>query len=250
MYTYAVLANLAYTAPQGPDPKQVFESVATDLQIEQAFFAETSVDAEMYTLVLPRSVIFLCRGTESMEDVGADLMVFKTKCQTIPGAKIHRGFAQQYASLAPAITKQVQSFAEFAEDEMRSVLFIGHSLGGALATIGAALTKKEFPHLYVECVSFGCPRVGNKAFAEFFNANVDRHQRYVNGNDIITRVPRINYTHVGNECRIGTGAGKSGCVSRYIGTIGDHSMDEYIAAFQTQGGGTEKDRLLDGTSFS
>ena len=98
-------------------------------------------------------------------------------------------------------------------------------------------------------MSFGCPRVGNKAFAEFFNANVDRHRRYVNGNDIITRVPRINYTHVGNECKIG-GPGKSGCVSRYIGTIGDHSMEDYIAAFQTQQGVTEKDRLLDDASFS
>jgi hypothetical protein len=246
MYTHAelaVLANLAYTPP-GPDPKRVFDSVATSLPIDEVFFTETSVDAEMYTLVLPRFVIFLCRGTESMTDVGVDLMVFKTKCRAIPGAKIHRGFARQYASLAPTISKQVQRFAEFAEDEMRSVLFIGHSLGGALATIGAALVKKEFSHLYVQCVSFGCPRVGNKAFADFFNAHVDHHTRYVNGNDIITRVPRINYTHVGNECKIGASLGKSGCASRYFGTIRDHSMEEYIAAFQT-GGGTEKDRLLD-----
>lgn len=243
MYTsavLAVLANLAYTAP-GSDPKQVFAQ--TGLPIEQALFSETSVDAEMYTLVLPRSVLFLCRGTESMTDVSIDMMVFKTACRAIPGAKIHRGFARQYASLASTISRQVQRFAEFAEEEMRSVLFVGHSLGGALATIGAALTKKEFPHLFVECVSFGSPRVGNKVFADFFNTAVDKHRRFVNGNDIVTRVPRINYTHVGNECRI-RGAGKSGCVSRYLGTIRDHSMEEYIAAVG-QRGETEKDRLLD-----
>jgi triacylglycerol lipase len=236
----AVLANLAYAAPD-PDPKTVFESL--NLPIEDAFFLNTDQDAEMYTLVLPRSVLFLCRGTESAKDVRTDLMVFKTDCAEIPGAKIHRGFAKQYASLKSTIVGHVQRYAEFAEDYARSVVFIGHSLGGALATIGAALTKQAFSHLYVECVSFGCPRVGNSAFATFFNTHIDHHVRFVHGNDIVTKIPRFNYTHVGNERRIGDPATKKGCAARYIGSVGDHSVNNYIEALQS-GAGTEKDGLL------
>jgi predicted lipase len=236
----AVLANLAYTAPT-TDPKSVFESL--NLPIEQAFFTETHQDAEMYTLVLPRTLLFICRGTESMKDVSTDLMVFKTKCTEIAGAKLHRGFAQQYASLATIIEDHVQRFAEFAEDAPRAVVFIGHSLGGALATIGAALTKQAFGHLFVECTTFGSPRVGNKAFANFFNSCVDRHIRFVNGNDIITRVPRINYTHVGNERKLqDSSKAVSGCIHRYIGSISDHAMDSYVSALLSYG--NENDGLL------
>lgn len=217
----AVLANLAYCAP-GPDPRSIF--AATGLPITHVFFLETAVDAQMYTLVLPDTVLFLCRGTDSMTDVGVDLMVRKRPCPSIPCAKVHRGFLRQYTSLAPTISEQVRKFAS-------RVVFVGHSLGAALATIGAAVTKKECPDVRVECVTFGCPRVGNAAFAAFFNAAVDCHRRYVNGNDIITRVPRMNYTHVGNAHMIGDAAA-GGCVARYIGTIRDHFMKDYIAGLE------------------
>ena len=250
----ATLANLAYVAP-GCDPKKVFESLGAPHRIENVIFTETSNDAEMYTLVLPHTVVFVCRGTESVVDIGIDLMVLKTKWREIPGAKIHRGFVRQFMSLRDTIYKYVQQFAEFAEDSLKSVTFVGHSLGGALATIGAAFTKKAYPHLYVDCITFGSPRVGNRVFAEFFNSQVDHHARFVHGDDIVTKIPRINYTHVGNERRLSSAIHR-GCFSRFIGNIGDHFMERYIAAIQIeqeqqgqpQEGGTEKDALLSKTA--
>jgi hypothetical protein len=94
-------------------------------------------------------------------------------------------------------------------------------------------------------VSFGSPRVGNRAFANFFNTQIDRHTRFVHGNDIITKVPRINYTHVGNERRIrsSSAAERNGCATKWVGSIRDHSMDEYVEALH-ENDETEKCGLL------
>ena len=66
----------------------------------------------------------------------------------------------------------------------------GHSLGAALAT----LTADRFPKVR-SLYTFGSPRVGDREFAE--NFTVEAH-RFVNGNDIISRLPPEGlYHHVG-----------------------------------------------------
>ena len=43
----------------------------------------------------------------------------------------------------------------------------------------------------------GSPRVGDPVFARAFDAKLSgRSLRYVNGNDLVTQVPRIGYKHV------------------------------------------------------
>lgn len=46
-------------------------------------------------------------------------------------------------------------------------------------------------------VNFGCPRVGNRSFAEAFEKAVDESWRYVSYGDPITNVPKLHqYSHV------------------------------------------------------
>lgn len=67
--------------------------------------------------------------------------------------------------------------------------------------------------------NFGSPRVGNKVFAENFDAmlqdgRIDQAYRIVNGDDIVTRVPRttnaiigrVDYDHVGSTVLVSTEA--------------------------------------------
>ena len=44
------------------------------------------------------------------------------------------------------------------------VVCIGHSLGGAVAELAALWITTRFPQADIRMVSFGSPRVGNKAF--------------------------------------------------------------------------------------
>ena len=73
------------------------------------------------------------------------------------------------------------------------IFFTGHSLGGALALIAAS----RFPD--ADCVyTYGCPRAGNKAFADSIKARV---YRTVNNNDVVTTLPskKILFDKTGEE---------------------------------------------------
>ena len=59
----------------------------------------------------------------------------------------------------------------------RHVLAVGHSLGGALATLAAFDIRKQLlesgqNEAQVVCYTFAAPRTGNHAFAREFNAVV------------------------------------------------------------------------------
>lgn len=52
------------------------------------------------------------------------------------------------------------------------VVIVGHSLGGAMASLAYFFlkTKKQFPKVTYELYTYGEPRVGNKYFAKFMNS--------------------------------------------------------------------------------
>ena len=64
----------------------------------------------------------------------------------------------------------------------RTVWFTGHSLGAALATLAADRYADEVAGLY----TFGSPLVGDTAFANAFRVD---HYRFVNNDDVVTKVP-------------------------------------------------------------
>lgn len=50
---------------------------------------------------------------------------------------------------------------------------IGHSLGGALAELDALYLTLNLPsNISIKAVTYGTPRVGNRAFATFYDKNV------------------------------------------------------------------------------
>jgi triacylglycerol lipase len=101
---------------------------------------------------------------------------------------VHSGFLEALNEIWPALEAELQRLPG------RKVWFCGHSLGGALATLAA----DRFAETRGVC-TFGCPLVGDAAFAEGYIARLDgRSLRYVNHRDIVTRVPPslFRYTHV------------------------------------------------------
>jgi hypothetical protein len=122
---------------------------------------------------------------------------------------VHRGFAQSYASIGPRVVRVVAQLTARDEGEGWRVFCTGHSLGGALATLGAldlsSRTRKDgsrrFPQ--VQTYNFGSPRVGNAAFAAQYDKRVPVSFRLANPHDIVCSIPKFfGYRHVGYEAEI------------------------------------------------
>jgi hypothetical protein len=91
------------------------------------------------------------------------------------GGQTHRGFA---AALDKRVWAKVEGVLALSQGRL---LYTGHSLGAALATLAAS---RRSPHaLY----TFGSPRVGDSAFAQTLTG-LD-HRRYVNSCDFACQLP-------------------------------------------------------------
>ena len=139
------------------------------------------------------------------------------------GVKMHTGFTKAYL----AVRSQLHSMIK--RSEVTHWIVTGHSLGGALAKLCAVDLQYNFsPAVSVEVYTFGAPRVGNRAFADSYNRRVPSTWRFVNGNDVVSGLPRRwqNYRHVDTRIRF-----KVGFSWRIIsGSLQDHRIDRYIAA--------------------
>lgn len=69
------------------------------------------------------------------------------------------------------------------------VICTGHSLGGALATLGASWAALQWAQADVRCITFGSPRVGNKSFKKAFHSLVGTSLRLVHGRDPVPVLP-------------------------------------------------------------
>jgi len=132
--------------------------------------------------------VVVFRGTDADDptDIGDDAdMVLKP---WNAGGSVHTGFANALAAIRPALDDAVKSLG-------LPILFTGHSLGAALATLAASLYKPaaEVAALY----TIGSPRVGNSAFVVTLGG-IEAY-RYRDCCDVVTRIPlpEMGYAHVG-----------------------------------------------------
>ena len=148
--------------------------------------------SQAYHLSTERDVVIVCRGTEPNEwnDLKADANALTDLAETV--GRVHRGFKREVDDIWPELE-------ELLRDEERPVWFCGHSLGGAMAQICCGRCQlSDIAAVPREVVTFGSPRVGTKRYIQ---NNKVRHMRWVNNNDIVTRVPPrwLRYRHVGDR---------------------------------------------------
>ena len=138
------------------------------------------------------------------------------------GVKMHRGFTKAYLAVRSEIHGVVQ------RSGLSNWVITGHSLGGALAKLCAVDLQYNFsPDISVEVYAFGSPRVGNSAFTNSYNRRVPNSWRFVNGNDVVSGLPRHwqGYRHVNTRLRLGTML----TWRIFSGSLQDHRIDKYIA---------------------
>ena len=182
---FAQISSAAYS-----DEEQFSTEVLKYNYSEVKFFEAD--DTQVYVLSNENEVVTVFRGTEKkLKDILTDLNFVKTDFDI---GSVHSGFLKAHN----LIWKELEIYYRSKLKSQKHYV-IGHSLGGALATINAARLLKS--NITITSVyTFGQPRIGDLTFAEWFKSNLDESMfRFVNNEDFVTTVPKIGFYHVGQQ---------------------------------------------------
>lgn len=136
-----------------------------------------------------KQIIVAFKGTNSLKTAQVDFDIIKEPYFLNKSVSIHRGFQQAYLGLRDYILPTVEQLS--TQNPTFEIIYTGHSLGGALASIGAndfvvngvSLGKK------ISVITFGCPKIGDAGWARNFDALPFVALRVKNFGDPIPRVP-------------------------------------------------------------
>lgn len=173
------LAELAYEEPQH---KNTVFIESEDTQVMIRFYED-------------RACISF-RGTQSIKDFITDARFIKGKYKPLGDGKLHRGFRDAY----DCVRKQI--FIELEKRRIKTIYFASHSLGAALSCICALDMAHNYAHQYkIKSLHlFGCPRVFNSKMAKRYDRLLKNVTfRWQNNCDIVCRIPKLFYRHVGQR---------------------------------------------------
>ena len=177
----AKLAEIAYL--DGEEAKPRTKSLGYP---NHKFFSNDG--AQCHVVWNDEEYVIAFRGTEPSElsDLLADLNAIPRGAMT--HGLVHSGFRGEADKLWLFLKNHHQKHAK------GKFYITGHSLGGAMATI-ATSRFEEFTKVD-QLTTFGSPRVGTRKFVKHIETP---HMRYVNNNDLVTKVPLalMGYKHHG-----------------------------------------------------
>tara|TARA_R110002126_G_scaffold38317_16_gene114481 strand:+ start:4334 stop:5506 length:1173 start_codon:yes stop_codon:yes gene_type:complete len=125
------------------------------------------------------------------------------------GTAVHAGFNKTFSSLKVALEKILAPL--LAGNGSTTVHCVGHSLGGALASLTADWLKNRFK-CNVNLYTFGAPRVGMHAFSKKHTGTINAIYRCTHGADPVPMIPLWPFVHApyeGTEYRLDSGSGIS-----------------------------------------
>ncbi|WP_193165766.1 lipase family protein [Microbulbifer hainanensis] len=169
-------------------------------------------------------------GYDALTDLNAGLKSFYT------GGAVHQGFYYTFSSFLPQLTK----FADNLPTEVHSIHCIGHSLGGALATLAAdwlASRTGKTAKLY----TFGSPRVGLDFFATACRKRLREENifRTYHQHDPVPMVPTWPFIHVPDG-----GIGDFQIPSpNSMNPIQHHKMGNYVSSVAPNGTSLDWDTI-------
>jgi predicted lipase len=146
------------------------------------------------------AVIVSIRGTLVPEEWLRNFTAIPADYSFLPHfGTVHLGFRLVYAGVRASLE---QGLAAVPGNTRITVL--GHSLGGALATLAGPDIKRNLNQPNVDVCTFGGPRVGKPDFRGTFSAEISRCYRVTNQFDIVPHVPTIvtGWMHVGEEVEV------------------------------------------------
>ncbi len=192
-----------------------------------------------------KEIIVTIRGTDGAADALTDAMIGLGVAGPT-GTTVHTGFNRTWRSLQDQIDRALPANGLAGT----TVHCIGHSLGGALATLAA--DHLSFRGAHIKLYTFGCPRVGMIDFTKALTHRVGANNifRVYHPADPVPMVPLFPFTHVpagqngyalacGANERIRPGAHKM--KASYIDGVGNMSY----GAISQNGAQTLSDRQIE-----
>jgi triacylglycerol lipase len=133
-------------------------------------------------------VIAAFRGTEPVnaDDWLSNVNYHQRTVDRVPGL-LHSGFTND---LAEVDGQMITAVKQLAQGERTRLFLTGHSLGGALAVLAAALLHFREGQRIAGVFTYGQPRLGDSAFSTAFDQALGAVTlRYVNDLDVVPHVP-------------------------------------------------------------
>jgi hypothetical protein len=164
--------------------KELAPTGFTALSLIGDCFVDNATTARGFFAANDSYALLSFRGTEkgNAADAAADADLRMT---AEAGTQVDRGFLQFLNSVWWRVSEIV---ADYRSAHPNQPIFItGHSLGGALACL--AFTRLRDPQSTL--ITFGCPRVGDRAYCQLIEAAAQQQLcvRVVDNFDVVTHIP-------------------------------------------------------------
>lgn len=190
-----------------------------------------------FVLETEESLFVAFRGTVTAADVLTDLYIWNMWMQKdyFNGngrGRVHVGFNKTFESIKPRLEKII---FDALRQSKKTVIFAGHSMGGALANLAALWLAQESKaygifDLDIKLVTFNAPRVGSESFSTLLHQHIGLNNtaRFTNGEREIASMivfGTLGFKHAGTNVVLNnTGTSR----------IADHRMAGFL------NGGSEK----------
>eukprot|EP01116_Phalansterium_solitarium_P002535 TRINITY_DN12605_c0_g1_i1.p1 TRINITY_DN12605_c0_g1~~TRINITY_DN12605_c0_g1_i1.p1 ORF type:complete len:299 (-),score=80.14 TRINITY_DN12605_c0_g1_i1:107-1003(-) len=144
------------------------------------------------------SIVLSFRGSVSAQNWMTDFDFVKSPYPDVKDAAVHSGFWHEWTAVNTSVVAAVLALRE-SQPEL-PVLLTGHSSGAALSQL-CAVELRRLGVGPVSVFNFGCPRLGNKAFADYYHTVAPTTFRIINQRDLVPHYPAqtMGYHHVATE---------------------------------------------------
>ena len=151
------------------------------LSLELDSFIEGE-DLRFFVAGNSQEIYITFRGTQGEGDFEIDFL-FK-KVDFGQEGEVHEGFWESTQFLYPQVKDYIQN-----QQSNRKIIIVGHSLGGAIASLTAAQSVVDGFQIQTLC-TIAAPRVGDSTFRSFFEKSFKGDiYAFVNSKDIVPLAP-------------------------------------------------------------
>ncbi|KAJ3096756.1 hypothetical protein HDU97_005588 [Phlyctochytrium planicorne] len=159
--------------------------------------SETAINAGLLAAVTynttTRTAAVVFRGSKDVDNFIVDAKAIKETSYN--GIGFHAGFLAAYQTLEPLVAKELIRVLTSPDacPVCDTVVFTGHSLGAAMATIATYvfITNNTISDKKIRLITFGSPRVSTSAMWDTIEKSekVVEQIRLVNGQDVVPTIP-------------------------------------------------------------
>ena len=178
-------------AKQGWIRQNVIRPTAEEIEELKKKFKDETYNYQIIVNDQYKKIILLFPGTRnSVSQLVKEFLGSTLKDYGIDGIKCQKYFLELFESMKERVFKSLDNIYKKNEDAKEyQIIFQGHSLGGATATLHAFEYANNHKSQSTVLITYGSPNVGNKEFKEAIDKLIPTIYRVVKNGDIVATIP-------------------------------------------------------------